>query len=80
VQIGVVTLKEQRGAVASTLREWVVMMLAANARFAVSRHGGVALDDKPGGDLALDGLLEAVCANVAQTTMPQCAAHHGLTA
>jgi hypothetical protein len=73
-------LQERRGAVASTLREWVAMMLAANARFAVCRHRGVALNDESGSDLALDSLLEAVCADVAEAAVPERAAHHGLTA
>jgi hypothetical protein len=53
-------LKERHGAVASTLRERVAVMLAADARLAVHRYGGVALNSKAGSNFALNGLLEAI--------------------
>jgi hypothetical protein len=78
VQVRVDALEERCGAVASTLREWVAVMLAANARLAVRRRWGVALDDESSSDLALDGLLEAICADVAEAAVPEGAAHHSL--
>jgi hypothetical protein len=71
-------LKEQRCAVAGTLREQVTVMLAANAWLAVQRRGRIALDNEPGSNLAFDGLLQAIRANVAEAVVPERAAHHGL--
>jgi hypothetical protein len=60
------------------LRERIAVMLAADAWLAVRRRRCVALDDESGSDLALDGLLEAICADVAEVAVPERAAHHGL--
>jgi hypothetical protein len=80
VQVGGVDALERRGAVARALRERIAVVLAADARFAVRRRRRITLDDEPGCNLALDGLLEAVCANVAQMALPEGAAQRGFAA